>query len=197
MISAALRAGATFGYGRGARPSPWCGSSPSRGSTATRWICSGVAAGGEALDLHPEDPGRVRDGFVGGVRELDAPRLAAATGVHLGLHHDLAAQALRDRAHLVRRVRDGVGRDRNAVAPEQLARLIFVQVHCGARVIVVPASPRNAASPCASSAMTARSPPARTKAAAASTLGRMLPAPSSFPASKWSACATSRRRIGS
>src|SRR5207237_10794944 len=74
--------------------------------------------------------------------------------------------------------------DRNAVAPQDVTRLVLVQVHAGSLVTVVPASPASAARPCDSSAMTARPPPARTKSAAASTLGRMLPVPSSVPASK-------------
>src|SRR5207245_6643508 len=86
--------------------------------------------------------------------------------------------------------RDLPGRHRDAVPPQDVARLVFVEIHTQSLVMVVPASPCNAASPWASSAMMARwplapAPPStRTKAAAASTFGRMLPVPSSFPASR-------------
>src|SRR5439155_20047006 len=114
-------------------------------------------------------------------------------GVHVRHAHDgpaRAAQGGGERAGLVGRRRDLAGRDGDAVPPQNVARLVFVEIHAHSLVRVVPASPRNAASPWASSAMMARrsptrSPPAApTKSAAASTFGRMLPAPSSFPASR-------------
>src|SRR5712692_3214246 len=152
---------------------------------------------GETLDRHAEDRGRRRLGGVGAVRQLHAARFPAAAGMHLCLDNDLAAEALGDRACLRRRGGDLAGRYRNAVPSQNVPRLILVQIHACSFAIVVPASPRRAARPSASSAIMARSPPVRTNSAAASTLGRMLPVPSSFPASKWSACASVNRGIAS
>src|ERR1051326_5541333 len=114
------------------------------------------------------------------------PRLAPAPGMPLGFydHCSPAAQPRGDGAGLVGRGGHLAGRDRDAVASQDIARLVLVQVHAGSVVIVVPASPASAARPCDSSAMIARRPPARTKAAAASTLGRMLRVPSCDPASR-------------
>ena len=137
----------------------------------------------EPLDRHAKDGAGMRLRFGRGFRQLDAARFAAAAGVNLGLDDDFAAEPLRDRFRFGGRRRDLAWRHRNAVPPQDVARLVLVQVHPCSFVMVVPASPWSAARPCASSAMMARSPPARTKSAAASTLGRMLPDPSSFPAS--------------
>ena len=148
--------------------------------------CDEHALHHEPLDRHAEDLGGVRRGLGRVAGQLDAARLAAAPGVHLRLddHRPAAAQPGGDGAGLLGRGGHLPRRDRNAVAPEDLARLVLVQVHAGSVVMVVPASPASAARPCDSSAMIARRPPARTKSAAASTLGRMLPVPSSVPASK-------------
>ena len=121
----------------------------------------------EALDRHPEDGGRRRLGGVRPVRQFDAARFPAAAGVHLRLHDDLAAEALGDPARLGRRRRDVARRHEDAVLSQDVPRLILVQIHACSFAIVVPASPRSAASPWASSAMMARSPPVRTNAAAA------------------------------
>ena len=123
-------------------------------------------------------------GLVGLGRELDAARLAPPARVHLRLHHDLPTETLRNGLRLGGRLRDVAVRYRDAVTLEDVASLVFVQVHACSGVMVVPASPRNAGRPWAKAAMMARRPPARTKSAAASTLGRMLPVPSSFPASR-------------
>src|SRR3989440_2802066 len=136
-----------------------------------------------------QDLGGVRRGLVRVRGELHAAGLAPPAGVYLGFDDDAAAaEAQGDRASLGGRRGDLPGRHRDAPPPQDVARLVFVEVHTQSLVLVVPASPRNAASPCASSAMMARWPrppsPARTKAAAASTFGRMLPVPSSFPASR-------------
>src|SRR5258705_6359342 len=149
----------------------------------------------EVLDRHAEDGFGMRLGLGSGFGEFHTAGLTAAAGMDLGLHHDLAAEALRDGAGFRRRAGDLTRRDRDAVAPQNVPCLILVQIHACSFAIVVPALPCNAASPSASSAMMARSPPARTKSAAASTLGRMLPVPSSFPASRWSACANVSLRI--
>src|SRR6266704_49100 len=122
---------------------------------------------------------------------------AATAGMHLGLQHDRAPRSGGDRARLLGRRGDVAGGHGNAVAREDVAGLILVQVHASSLVIVVPAAPCRALAPWASAAMIARRPPVRTKLAAASTLGRMLPVPSSFPASRWSAWARLSRRIGS
>src|SRR5207244_12712528 len=130
----------------------------------------------------------------GRVRGALAPAgLAPPAGVHLRLHHHRPApEPRRDRAGLVGRRRDLAGRHRNAVPPQDVAGLVFVEIHTQSLVRVVPASPCNAARPWASSAIMARcssprpAPPVRTKSAAASTFGRMLPRPSSFPASSCS-----------
>ncbi len=87
-------------------------------------------------------------GRLGGVRrELDTPCLAPPPRVHLGFHHDLAAQALRDGAGLGRALGDRAVRDGDAMTLEDIPRLILVQVHARSKVIVVPASPRNAGRP--------------------------------------------------
>ncbi len=143
----------------------------------------------EALDGHAQDLGGVRRGLVRVRGELHAAGLAPPAGVYLGFDDDAAAaEAQGDRASLGGRRGDLPGRHRDALPPQDVARLVFVEIHTESLVMVVPASPCNAASPCASSAMMARWPrppsPARTKAAAASTFGRMLPVPSSFPASR-------------
>src|SRR5207249_2945649 len=120
------------------------------------------------------------------VRQLHAARLTAPARVHLRLHDDLPAEPRGDRSHLVRGGRDFRVRHGNAELLEDVPRLVLVEVHVVPFVMVVPASPCNAASPCDSSAMIARSPPCRTNAAAASALGRIEPVPSSFPASRCS-----------
>jgi len=89
----------------------------------------------------------MRRRLVGVRRELHTPRLAPPPRVHLGLHHDLAAQALRDGAGLGRALGDVAVRDGDAIAPEDVPRLILVQVHARSKVIVVPASPRKAGRP--------------------------------------------------
>src|SRR5207302_11162456 len=119
---------------------------------------------------------------LGGAR--GAARLAPPGCGHPRRHHDLAAETLRDGARFGGGRRHVAVRHRDAVSLEDVARLVFVQVHACSSVMVVPASPRKAGRPWAKSAMMARRPPARTKSAAASTFGRMLPVPSSFPASR-------------
>src|SRR5439155_9297739 len=129
---------------------------------------------------HAEDAGGGGGGVGRVAGQFYAARFAAPPGVHLRLddHGSAPAQPRGDGARLVGRGGHLARRDRNAVAPQDVARLVLVQVHAGSAVIVVPASPASAGRPCDSSAMIARRPPARTKWAAASTLGRMLPVPS-------------------
>src|SRR5260370_15212372 len=149
----------------------------------------------EPLDRHAEDPRRVDPGFGGIAGELHAARFAPTAGMYLGLHHHAAAEARRNRARLLGRTCHFARGHRDAVAAQDVACLILVQIHAGSRVMVVHPSPPSAAKPSDSAAMTPRSPPERTNAAAASTVGRILPVPSSVPASRWSAPAKSRRRI--
>src|SRR5439155_1754108 len=158
---------------------------------------------GETLDRHAENRSGVRLSFGGAVCELYTAGLTAPARMHLRLHDDLPlpppppAKACGAGAGLAGSGGDFARRDGNAVAPQDVPSLILMQVHVCSFAIVVPASPRSAARPSASSAIMARSPPVRTNSAAASTLGRMLPVPSSFPVSRWSACARVSRRIAS
>src|SRR5512135_1346050 len=109
------------------------------------------------------------------LRELDAARLAASACVHLRLDDDGAAQPPGDRFRLLRRGRDVAVGHRDAGGLQELAGLVLVQIHVSL-TMVVPVSPRSAAGPSDSRAITARAPPPRTNPAAASTFGRMLPA---------------------
>ena len=79
--------------------------------------------------------------FGRGLRELHTAGLAPASGVHLRFHDHLAAQSVGAGARLRRRRRHLARRDGNAVAPQNVARLILVQVQVCSFVIVVPASP--------------------------------------------------------
>ena len=75
------------------------------------------------------------------VGELDAARLAPAADLHLRLDHHPAAEALGDRAGLLRGLGDATGQHRQPMPGEQFAPLVLVQVHvtplarrhCGAR----------------------------------------------------------------
>jgi hypothetical protein len=90
-----------------------------------------------ALDVHAEDRRGDLLGFLDRRRELHAARLAAATGLDLRLDHDPATafwqQPLRSSARLLRRLRYRPAKDRDAVLLEQIARLIFEQIHCRPR----------------------------------------------------------------
>src|SRR5690606_8884591 len=127
--------------------------------------------------------------------ELDAARLAPAAGVDLGLHHDIAAQVGGELLRLRRRGGNAALEHGHARDLEQLAGLILVQIH-SSLTMVVPVSPRMAAGPSESRALTARAPPDRTKSAPAWTFGFMLPVPSPVPASIASAWASDIRRSG-
>ena len=96
---------------------------------------------GEALDRHAENRSGVRLSFGRAVRELYPAGLTAPARMHLRLHDNLPPQALGARAGLAGSGGDFARRDGNAVAPQNLARLILVQVHACSFVIVVPASP--------------------------------------------------------
>src|SRR5881296_1040101 len=80
-------------------------------------------------DVHSEDLARDRPGFVERVRGPDASRLAAAADEHLGLHH--ARQGRVDDVFGPRG--DHAAGDRNAVASEDLLRLVLEEFHFAAR----------------------------------------------------------------
>ena len=67
-------------------------------------------------------------------RQLDTARLAAAARVHLGLHHPRAPRESAGGFHgLFGTRRDLAGGNRDAVAAEDVLRLVLVQVHVWAR----------------------------------------------------------------
>ncbi len=83
-----------------------------------------------ALDVHPEDLGGLLLGLRRGVGELDAAGLATAAGLHLGLDDDgPAAELLCTRASLFGRRRDDAAEHGHAVLLEDVASLVFEQVH--------------------------------------------------------------------
>src|SRR5665647_201135 len=87
---------------------------------------------GVALDVHAEDL-RSPLGRLGRVvRQLDAARLAPATGLDLRLHdHGAAAEALGPGPGLVRRGGDVGVQHRHTVPREHVPSLVLVQVHFG------------------------------------------------------------------
>jgi hypothetical protein len=85
-----------------------------------------------AVDLQREDVARMSLGLLGRVGELDAPRLHAASGQHLGLDHRRAADPLRDLARLGGVGGEPVVGDRDAGTLDDLARLVLEESHCGA-----------------------------------------------------------------
>ncbi len=84
-----------------------------------------------AADVEAEDLLRRLLDLVRAGRELDAAGLAAAAGEHLRLDDDRAAELLRGRAGLLRRVGAAPVRDGDADAPEELLALVLVEVHGG------------------------------------------------------------------
>src|SRR5260370_33827758 len=79
--------------------------------------------------------------FARAVREPCPAGLTAPARMHLRLYGNLPPQALSARASLAGSGGDFARRDGNAVAPQNLARLILVEVHVCSFVLVVPASP--------------------------------------------------------
>src|SRR5207249_6138642 len=63
------------------------------------------------------------------VSELDAAGFATPTGVHLGLHVDASAEALRDGAGVRRRSGDVAARHGNTGLAQQRLSLILVNFH--------------------------------------------------------------------
>jgi hypothetical protein len=84
---------------------------------------------GVPLDVHAEDVAGVCADLVSGVGELDAAGLAAATHLHLGLHHHRVPDALGDGHGIVDLEGDVARAHRDVVAGEVLLALIFEQVH--------------------------------------------------------------------
>jgi len=74
-------------------------------------------------------------GFLGGalgrVDQHDAPTLAAASHLHLHLHHGLPAERLRGVGGVAGRPADPPERCRDAVGTEQVLAHVFVEIHPG------------------------------------------------------------------
>jgi hypothetical protein len=85
-----------------------------------------------AADVHAEDRARVLAdlGLVGG--ELDPAGLAAPADQHLRLDDDGVADLARGRERRLDGARRPAGRDREAVAREELLALVLEQIHDGA-----------------------------------------------------------------
>src|SRR6185312_26868 len=134
------------------------------------------------------------------LRQLHAARLAAAAGVYLRLDHHRAAVLLRDLLDFVGRGRDFARRNRCSFLPQQLLRLVLVNVHAFSAVsvdavMVVPASPWTACRPWLNDVMMVRPPVRRTKSIAARIFGAMLPSPKACCSSiACASSAVSRRR---
>ena len=86
------------------------------------------------LDLHTEDGGGVRLGFVRARGDLDPACLTAASGQNLGLDDDGAAQLIGGRARLGRRLREPSFADRKAETAKKLLALVLVKIHARAPV---------------------------------------------------------------
>ena len=78
-----------------------------------------------ALDVHAQDVARVHSHLLGGIRELDAARLATPADLHLGLHHHGVAEPFGRVLGLVHGVGDLSGRYGDAVAREVLLALVL------------------------------------------------------------------------
>jgi len=89
----------------------------------------------EPLDLHAEDVRGVLVGLVSGLGDLDAARLAAATGLDLRLDDGHAADLLGGGLRLVGGLDDDTESRRDAVLGEELLRLVLHQIH-GSPVLV-------------------------------------------------------------
>src|SRR5690606_26633797 len=91
------------------------------------------AVDGVALDVHAEDLGGPLAGLLGGAGDLDAARLAAATGLHLGLDDDHAAvggEQLAGRGlRLLGGGDDDAAQHGDTVLLEDVTRLVLEQVH--------------------------------------------------------------------
>ncbi len=84
---------------------------------------------GEPLDLHAQDVGGVIAGLLGVLRELHASRLPPSPGVHLCLYDDGTPQIVSDPLRLVRTGGDLSLGNRDPNGPQELLRLILVDIH--------------------------------------------------------------------
>ena len=84
---------------------------------------------GVALDVHAQDVGGVLQSLVGGLGDLDATGLTAASGLNLCLDDSYAADLLGSCLCFFRGVRHDAGKHGYTVRLEHIARLIFKQVH--------------------------------------------------------------------
>ena len=82
-----------------------------------------------ALDVESEDGLRGFVRLIGGLGDLDAAGLAAASGLDLGFDDDDAAELLGRRLRLLRSVGDDAGKHRHLVLLEQVTCLVFVEIH--------------------------------------------------------------------
>src|SRR5205085_10748477 len=87
------------------------------------------AADDMAADVEPENVLRLLLGVAGTGREHDAARLAPPAGEHLRLDDDLAAELLRGRPRLLRRVGAAPIGDGDADTAKELLALVLVEVH--------------------------------------------------------------------
>src|SRR3954467_1885655 len=88
---------------------------------------------GEPLDVHAEDRVGVLARLLVVVGDLDAPGLAAAADLHLGLDGAGEADLLGGGDGLVDRSRRASVRDGDSMSGEKLLALVFEQVHRRAR----------------------------------------------------------------
>ena len=88
-----------------------------------------------ALDVETEDRLRGLFGIRGRLGDLDAARLAAASGLHLGLDDGHAAELLGGRAGLLGGVGDDSGEYRNTVLLENVTGLILEKIHAAASFV--------------------------------------------------------------
>ena len=89
-------------------------------------------------ELRTEHCFRVLPHLVGTARELDAARLAATAGVHLGFDDpQVAAEFFGCRHGSVGRLDRDAARHRDAVIGKKSFRLVFVQIHWIVGVVVI------------------------------------------------------------
>ena len=84
---------------------------------------------GVAVDVHAQDGGGVAADGVGVVGQLDAPGLAPAPHLHLGLHHHRVAGGLGPGHGLVHRVGHPPGGNGDTEPGEVLLTLVLVEIH--------------------------------------------------------------------
>src|SRR5437763_7416341 len=87
------------------------------------------AARDVALDVQAENGLCLLFGLIRRLGELDAARLAAATGLHLGLDDDLGADLLRGGLGFFGGIGHRARQNRYSVGGEEIPRLVLVEVH--------------------------------------------------------------------